>query len=139
MHINSGRYLAPPPEYPDWLNPLQRQEWQQRGFVVWDMKHKVVTHLYASYAIQLLDHMRENDSWKTSCFIIGSPAYQISNTKRKEQAEESSIEVPKKEWVITNSIKLDSNRADELVAFLTSEVDALKQIAIDEDKDARHT
>lgn len=68
MHINSGRYLTPTPEYPDWLNPFQKQKWQDRGFVVWDATHRVVTHLYANYALRILALMQETDSWKTSCF-----------------------------------------------------------------------
>jgi LuxR family transcriptional regulator, maltose regulon positive regulatory protein len=35
LHINSARYLDTPPEYPDWLNSLQNQEWQNRGLVIW--------------------------------------------------------------------------------------------------------
>ena len=97
MHINSARYLAPPPECPDWLTPLQRQEWQHRGVVVWDANKQVVTHLYASCALKVLENLRGTDAWKTSCFIVCSPAYQIPipTTRRKKQIEETSIEMPK--------------------------------------------
>jgi len=139
MHINSGRYLTPTPEYPDWLNPFQKQKWQDRGFVVWDATRRVVTHLYASYALKILALMRETDSWKTSSFIVGSPAYQIPipNTTRKKKTNETVTEMPQEGWVLTNKIELSSDRAAKFFEFLTAEEEALKQIAGDEGKDAR--
>ncbi len=122
MHINSGRYLTPPPEYPDWLNPFQNPKWQDRGIVVWDATRQVMTHLYASYALKILALMRETDSWKTSSFIVGSPAYQISipNTKRKRQTNETVTEMPQEGWVLTNKIELSSDRAAKFFEFLTT-------------------
>jgi len=35
-HINQTKYVKFFPEYPDWLNPLQKQEWRDRGLVLWD-------------------------------------------------------------------------------------------------------
>ena len=139
MHINSGRYLTPPPEYPDWLNPFQNPKWQDRGIVVWDATRQVMTHLYASYALKILALMRETDSWKTSSFIVGSPAYQISipNTRRKRQTNETVTEMPQEGWVLTNKIELSSDRAAKFFEFLTTQEEALKQIAADEGKDAR--
>ena len=122
MHINSGRYPAPSPEYLDWLNPFQNPKWQDRGIVVWDATRQVMTHLYASYALKILALMRETDSWKTSSFIVGSPVYQISipNTRRKRKNEEIAIEIPKEGWVLTNKIELSSDRAVEFFEFLTT-------------------
>jgi hypothetical protein len=61
MHINSGSYPASTPEYLDWLNPFQKQKWRDRGFVVWDATHRVVTHLYANYVLKILALMQEID------------------------------------------------------------------------------
>ena len=139
MHINSGRYLAPPPEYPNWLNPFQNQKWQDRGVVVWDATRQVMTHLYASYALKILALMRETDSWKTSSFIVGSPAYQIPipNTTRKKKTNETVTEMPQEGWVLTNKIELSSDRAAKFFEFLTTQEEALTQIAGDEQRDAR--
>jgi len=139
MHINSGRYPASPPEYLDWLNPFQNPKWQDRGIVVWDATRRVMTHLYASYALKILALMQETDSWKTSCFIVGSPAYQIpiSNTRRKKQINETGTEMPQAGWVLTNKIELSSDRAAKFFEFLTAEREALKQIASDEQREAR--
>lgn len=86
IHFNSGRYINSPPNRPEWLNPLQKKEWQNRGVVVWDAVYRVVTHRYARYILKILDHMQETDTWKTSFFIVGSSTYQISipNSRRKK-------------------------------------------------------
>ena len=83
--------------------------------------------------------MRETNSWKTGSFIVDSPAYQIPipNTRRKKQTEETGIEASKGEWVLTNTIELSPDRAEKLFGFLTAEEDVLKQIADDENREAR--
>jgi hypothetical protein len=141
IHINSGRFITSPPNHPEWLNPFQKQEWQNRGVVVWNATNHVVTHLYARYALKLLDHMQETDLWKTSYVIVGSPVYQIPipNPRRKKQPEVTESELPKEGWVLTNKIELTSDQAGELLAFLTAEKETLKHIATNEDRDARET
>ena len=139
MHINSGKYLTPTPEYPDWLNRFQNPKWQDRGIVVWDATHRVVAHLYANYALKILALMQETDSWKTSSFIVGSPAYQIPipNRSRKKQTNETVTEMPQEGWVLTNKIELSSDRAAKFFEFLTAERETLTQIASDEQREAR--
>ena len=139
IHINSTRFLDHPPQYPEWLNPYQQKEWQDRGLIVWDVTNRIVAPLYVCNALRILTILKETESWKTKGFIVGSPAYQIliPNTRRKKKTEETRIETPKGEWGLTNKIELSSERAAELLEFLTAEEGTLKHIAIDEDRDAR--
>ena len=83
--------------------------------------------------------MRETDSWKTNGFIVRSPAYQISipNTTRKKKTNETVTEMPQEGWVLTNKIELSSDRAAKFFEFLSTEEEALKQIASDEEREAR--
>jgi hypothetical protein len=37
------------------LNPHQKHEWRDRGLVIWDATTQVVTHLYANYALKILE------------------------------------------------------------------------------------
>jgi len=136
IRINSGRFITSPPNCPEWLNPFQKQEWQNHG-LLWDATHLVVTHLckvctHDSY------HMQETDFWITSGFIVDSPTNQIPipNTRRK-QPEVTDRKLPKEGWVLTNKIELTPDKASEFLAFLTSEKETLKQIATDEDRDER--
>ena len=57
VHLNFERFLASPPTSPDWLAPLQKQDWQRRGLVVWDAELRLVAHLYAEYALDIFDQL----------------------------------------------------------------------------------
>ena len=135
-HINSAGYPKIQPKYPDWLNPLQKQDWRNRGLVLWDMNTKVVAHLYANYALKILENMKETDIWKSKGFVIGSPVYRMSiPDKMDECLENKGLE--KDGWVLTNQIELSPKQAMELFEFLTAEGDLLILIASDEDRDVR--
>ena len=123
-HINPTKYGNFFPEYPDWLNPYQKQEWRNRGLVLWDATTQVVTHLYANYALRILETMKYTDTWKTDGYVIGSPVYRmiISDTPDKQSVP---IECHHDGWVIINKISLSSERAMELLMFLVSEEHAI--------------
>ena len=80
-----------------------------------------------SYALKIVALMRETDSWKTSSFIVGSPAYQIPipNTTRKKKANETVTEMPQEGWVLTNKIELSPDQAAKFFEFLTAEEETL--------------
>lgn len=98
-----------------------------------------MAHLYARYALKLLENLQKTDTWKSHRFIVGSPAYRIPipNTRRKKDTKETGDELQQEGWVLTNKIELAPNQAAELFAYLTTEGDVLKQIATDEDRQAR--
>jgi len=135
-HINPTKYAEFSPEYPDWLNPLQKQDWRDRGLVIWDATTQVVTHLYANYALRILETMKDTDTWKTDGYVIGSPAYRMSILDTTDECLEIE-ESEKNSWVLTDQIKLSPKQADELLKFLTDEEDALILTASDENKDVR--
>ena len=135
-HINPTKYVKFFPEYPDWLNPLQKQEWRDRGLVLWDATTQVVTHLYANYALKTLEAMKEINTWKSNGFTIGAPAYRMSlpDTTDKHSVP---IECHQDGWVLINKISLSSEQVEELLKFLVSEEHALILIAANEDRDVR--
>jgi hypothetical protein len=47
---------------------------------VWDAGLRIVAHHYAGYALELLEHLQGNDTWKTNGLIIGSPTFQLSTS-----------------------------------------------------------
>jgi len=57
MHLNFEGHFSSPPSCPSWLTPLQQQDWQRRGIVVWDADYRIVARLYAGYALELLEHL----------------------------------------------------------------------------------
>ena len=113
-HLNFERYFASPPASPNWLTQLQQQDWQQRGIVLWDANIRIVTHLYAGYAIELLEHLQDNSVWKTKGLVVGSPAFQLSTSS----ANTPSTKVGGKR-VLKNQIELSADQAKTLVEFLS--------------------
>lgn len=135
-HINPTKYVKFFPEYPDWLNPPQKQEWRDRGLILWDATTQVVTHLYANYALRILETMKDTDTWRTDGYVIGSPVYRMSFSDTTDK-QSGTVESIHDGWVLTNKIALSSERAGEFRDFLVAEEETLILIAADEDKDVR--
>lgn len=70
IHLNFEGYFVSPPNPPSWLTQLQKQDWQQRGVVPWGVDHRIVTHLYAGYALELLEHLHSDTAWKIKSLVI---------------------------------------------------------------------
>ena len=83
IHLNFEAHFASPLNHPTWLTPLQQNDWQRRGVVLWDADLHIVAHLYAGYALELLEHLQNNDAWKTEGLVIGSPAFQLSSSNAR--------------------------------------------------------
>jgi hypothetical protein len=124
VHFNFEGYFTSAPTSPAWLTPFQQRDWQCRGIVVWDAGVRVVAHLYAGYALELLDEMRANDAWQSDGFLIGSPTYQLSS----ETIDGIST--------LENQIKLASGRAKDLFDFLSMHKQSLEYIAIWDNEEA---
>ena len=132
-HINPTKYEKFFPEYPEWLNPYQKQEWRDRGLVLWDATTQVVTHLYANYSLRILETKKDTDTWKTDGYVIGSPAYRMSISDTTDECFENKG-YQKNGWVLTNQINLSFEQADELLEFLVAEEHTLILIAAEEDR-----
>ncbi|NOH02675.1 MAG: hypothetical protein HND47_12305 [Chloroflexi bacterium] len=124
IHLNFEGHFTSPPSLPAWLNPFQRQDWQQRGIVVWDADLCIVTHLYAGYTLELLEQMQVNDTWKSSGFVIGSPTYKLSS------------EIVDGAVILENKIELTSTRATALFDFLSLHKKLLEYTAIHDEEAA---
>ena len=135
-HINPTKYVKFFPEYPDWLNPLQKHEWRDRGLVLWDSTTQVVAHLYANYALRILETMKDTDNWNTDGVVIGSPAYRMLISETLE-VQNVPVEHHQDGWVLINKISLSSERAEGFLNFLTAEAEMLFLIATGEEKDMR--
>lgn len=69
IHLNFESYFASPPNHPSWLTQLQQQDWQWRGVVLWDAGLHIVTHLYAGYALELLEHLQGDSAWNAKGLV----------------------------------------------------------------------
>jgi hypothetical protein len=122
MHLNFEGHFSPPPSCPSWLTQLQQQDWQQRGIVVWDADLRIVAHLYAGYALELLGHLQSNDVWKTNGLVIGSPAFQLSSSSNTSPKMGGA-------WILGNQMELRSDQVQVLIEFLTAQKSLLKRIS----------
>lgn len=80
VHLNFEGHFSSPLSCPSWLTQLQQQDWQQRGIVMWNADLRIVAHLYARYALELLEYLHNYTAWKAEGLVIGSPAFQLSTS-----------------------------------------------------------
>jgi len=132
MHLNFEGHFSSPPSCPSWLTQLQQQDWQRRGIVVWEADLRTVAHLYAGYTLEILEHMRANDAWKTTGFLIGSPSYQLSSNGPETLLNETVEGILNME----NQIQLVPDRAQEFFDFLSTHMRSLEYISSRDREDA---
>ena len=118
VHFNFEEDITSPPTSPAWLTPLQQRDWQCRGVVVWEASTRVIAHLYAGYALELLDEMQANDAWQSDGFLVGSPTYTLSSDR-----VDGTL-------TLENQIELSPGQTKDLFDFLNIHKKLLEHIAI---------
>jgi hypothetical protein len=132
IHLNfEGRFTSLP-NYPSWLTQLQQQDWQRRGIVLWDADHRIVAHLYASYGLELLEHLHNDTAWKTEGLVIGSPVFQLSANSANTPFTKLGGD-----WVLKNQIEFSTDQTQALIVFLSAQKSLLKSISSYDEKEAR--
>ncbi len=132
IHLNFEGHFAPPPNPPSWLTQLQQQDWQRRGVVLWDADLRIVAHLYAGYALELLEHLQDNSVWKTKGLVVGSPAFQLSSNS--ENIPSTKVDG---ELVLKNQIELVPDQTQTIFEFLSAQEGLLKHISSYDKEDAK--
>ncbi len=132
IHLNFEGNFTSPPNSPSWLTQPQQQDWQRRGVVLWDADLRIVAHLYAGYALELLEHLQDNNAWKTKGLVVGSPAFQLSSNS--ENIPSTKVDG---ELVLKNQIELSADQAKTLVKFLSAQESLLKRISSYDKEDAK--
>jgi hypothetical protein len=131
VHLNFEGRFSSPPICSSWLTQLQQKDWQRRGIVLWNADLQIVAHLHAGYALELLEHLQGNDTWKFTGLVIGSPAFQLSTSS-------ASTPSPKigGAWILENQIELSADQVQDLVEFLTAQESLLQRISSYDKEDA---
>jgi hypothetical protein len=132
MHFNFEGHFSTLPSCPSWLTQLQQQDWQQRGIVVWNADLRIVTHLYAGYTLELLEHLQGNDTWNTNGLVIGSPAFQLST-----RSADNPLPKMGGDWILKNQIELSADQVQDLVEFLTTQKSLLNRISSYDEEGAK--
>ena len=134
IHLNFEGHFTFPPNPPPWLTQLQQQDWQQRGIVLWDANIRIVAHLYAGYALELLEHLQGNSAWKTKGFVVGSPAFQLSSKSENTPPTKAGGEL-----VLKNQIELNADQVQTIFEFLSTQEGSLKRISAYDKENAKQT
>jgi hypothetical protein len=62
---------------PEWLNPHQVSLWQEQGLVVWNSTEKRLKSLSGHEALELLEKLASQDSWKAEGISITRQVHRI--------------------------------------------------------------
>ncbi len=117
VHFNFEEHFTSPTTSPAWLTPLQQRDWTCRGIVVWEASTRVVAHLYAGYALEILQQMRVTETWRSNNFVIGSPTYTLSSERVDGNV------------TLENQIELSPGQAKDFFDFLNIHKKLLEHVA----------
>ena len=142
IHINVWSNQSGTPNFPEWAKPLQKNDWQARGVVIWDEKTRQITRCDAGQMLNVLQNLKAADVWKQDGYVVGVPAYRIvlpsGRQKKKKESEQSKSEEKTGEgWVLTETINLTPDQTALLFDFLEKSVSTIEKLAEIESTEAR--
>jgi hypothetical protein len=110
---------------PSWATRPQRDKWNDRGLILWDHETQQITRLWASQALELLDYLRANDSWREKGVEVGEPAIALSIDHPDQEPKQ----------VLADKIQLDPDQLCELLKLLETREQTLHQMKDDDEQE----
>ena len=107
------------------LESNQFQTWQKQGLIIWNSTDRKIESLHGTEALELLNALVSQDSWKSNGVSINRLVHRIeldlpSRKKRKKGEPEPAVEKPKGEDVYEEIIHLPPEAGYELIELLES-------------------
>ena len=122
--------------FPGWISPADKDEWINRGVIVWDREAQRIVCLSSHQALDVLDDLKESSSWKSEPFSLSWDSYSIpfSEDDRKEWRLSKNRRNLSGEYTLRGRkiFLLTPSQTLELATFLDSHMDQLLEMA-DED------
>jgi hypothetical protein len=126
---------------PEWILPTDKDEWINRGVIIWDSEAKRVISLSPHQALDVLDDLRESTSWKSEPFILSWDSYSFPfsedhrkelrlSTNRRNILDESNLQAGKTSYLVPNQTL-------ELNTFLELHFNQLREMADEDSKNVR--
>jgi len=142
IHINVWSHQSGTPNFPEWAKLFQKNNWQERGVVIWDEKTQQITRCDAGQMLKVLQELKATDVWKQDGYVVGVPAYRIvlpsSRQKKKKEPEQSKSEEKTGEgWVLTETINLTPDQTALLFEFLEKSATKIEKLAAIESTESR--
>jgi hypothetical protein len=138
-HLNRTEHSAAHPPVPGWANPNQREDWKNRGLVLWDRDIHRITLIRPRYVQNFLGQMKGNPRLRSEGCTLGAPAYAISLEKEERRIRKGAPDSPKEElgeWILSNPMELGPERAQELFDFLQAQEVLVDELALKEQKES---
>ena len=130
---------------PAWAKGWDRDDWSDRGVVVWDEGTQRLQRLWASEALKLLGALRADEAWKTAGIPIMRQSTWLpldekprgKHTRKKRGETQPLPETPKREpkIVVEERFRLTPCASVELYEFLSAHELTLKDIAEEDERE----
>lgn len=114
---------TPAKDWPDWMNPHQREQWRKKGLNVWDQETQTVARLRGRHALAIMAQLRDSDEWEQQGCVIGEPAWRLSLDNPDDKGEP----------VLVDQIVLDPEQATALFDTLVQEEGVLQKMTEEEE------
>jgi hypothetical protein len=132
---------------PSWAKPMQIEDWDKRGLIVWNDETHQFHKFWAEQALSWLDKLRAQDDWRTAGIVltqtirrqIVSATPQPKPARKKEKGKTESLPIqeanPKYENLEEECVKLPVGAGDEFFTFLASHEATLREMATEDEKE----
>lgn len=154
--IESRKTRVLPEGCPTWVSPSDRSYCYRRGLLVWDNTTRQLEALSAAEALTLGNKLGATDVWRTKGIVINSHALTraTQNTEtapssprkkrdKKAQTDQKALPSLNEEksrdgiWVFPERFRLPPDAGEKLILFIRSHEAELKEIAKEDEENAR--
>ncbi len=127
------------PDCPEWFGKKEITIWQESGLILWNDVDQKIEKLRGTEALNLLDELQSDDSWKTKGVSVTREAFRIEielppRGRRKKGEPEPAPKQTKSEKFLEEVIHLPPEAGLALIALLEENKPAITQMAEAETK-----
>ena len=125
---------------PTWAKPMQVEDWQRRGIVIWQNNTQRIVALSGIEAVHYLDRLRASSDWEQAGLSLTRQVHRIHlpPTRRRARKKKGEPEPPpeppetKAEVIDEEIMRLDPEQTRKLLELLQHNEATLRQMAAGE-------
>lgn len=128
-----------------WIRPIEKNDWQKKGVVIWSNQAQQVEILSANHSLQLIDYMQTKDTWKAEGIPITRQYTRIvlpddrkkkkGNRKKDENPIEAEEQTSTSETVVEERFRLNPTQSAEFLQILETNEALLREMAKEEEQE----
>ena len=85
-YVPTGKRSARPAGCPTWAKPMQVEDWQRRGIVIWQNSTQRIVALSGIEAVHYLDRLRANSDWEQAGLSLTRQVHRIHLPPTRQRA-----------------------------------------------------